>query len=362
MLEDANGAAPVADAASTAAPISEAPAESAAPSIRDTMAAVLKKYPVQGDDGRFESRFPRDEPATDAAPDKAAPAAVETSDQPETLQAETAPAPSIEPPASWSADVKAKWAALPPDVQAYIAKREGEAHQAITQAGAKLKGYEGLDAVIGPRRDALRASWGDEGAAIKQLFDLSDFATRDPAGFVQWFASQNRVDLSRLTTAPANAALADPQVAALQHEIQTIKSNLTQQQMAQMDADIRRFADAKGDDGAPLRPHFDEVKAEMGRLIQAGIAATLEDAYAKAIRTNDAVWAKVQAEEAAKRAKAEADKQAKAREEAARAAKEAQRSASVNVRATGGVSGSPARAQTMRETMEAVARRAYGAA
>jgi hypothetical protein len=364
MTEDiANGAAPVADAASTAAPITEAPAaEAPAPSMRDTMANVLKKYPTQGEDGRFESRFPRDEPATDAAPSEAAPAATETTDQPVTSSAETAPAQSIEPPASWSAEVKAKWSALPPDVQSYIAQRESEAHKAITSTGERLKGYEALDAVIGPRRDALRATWGNEGAAIKQLFDLSDFATRDPAGFVHWFAQQNRVDLSRLNPGPADTAPADPQVAALQHELSAIKSTLTQQQQAALDADIRRFADAKASDGTPMRPHFAEVRTEMGRLISAGIAETLEDAYAKAIRTNDAVWAKVQAAEAAQRAKAAEAEEAKRREAQAKAAAEAKRAASVNIRAVGSVSGAPARGATMRETMEAVAKARMGAA
>lgn len=124
-----------------------------------------------------------------------------------------------------------------------------------------------------------------------------------------------------------------------------------------MDADIRSFAEAKGPDGNPLRPHFNDVRQEMGRLISAGLAADLDSAYQKAIRTNDAVWAKVQGDESAKRAKAEAERVAKEREAASKAAREAQRAGNVNVRASGAVSGSPTRPATMRETMEAVAKR-----
>lgn len=361
MLDDANGAAPVADAASDAAPVSEAPA----PSMRDTMTAVADRLmPPRGDGGRFATK----DNTAEAAPSEAAPAEQETTDQPETTGAETAPAepaaPSIEPPQSWSAEVKAKWAALPPDVQTYIARRESEAHQAITQAGAKAKAYEALDQIIAPRRQALAANYGSETAALQQLFQLSDFASNDPAGFVHWFAQQHRVDLSRLTSAPSDPARpVDPQVATLERELRAVQSTISQQQMAQTEAEIRRFAEAAAPDGTPLRPHFEAVKVEMGRLINAGIAETLEDAYAKAIRTNDAVWAKVQADEAATRAKAEAEKAAKEREERAKAAKAAQKAASVNVRATGAVSGSPAGAATMRETMEAIARKyATGAA
>lgn len=360
--EVANGSAPVAEAASTpapetttAAPASEAPA----PSMRDTMAEVFRKHNPEREvgTGRYAARD--GETAADAAPE-GAPAATEITDQPEAPAVETAP-PSIDPPASWSADAKAKWAALPPDVREYIAQRESEAHKAITQTGERLKGFEALDAVIGPRREALKATWGNEGAAIQQLFQLSDFATSDPAGFVHWFAQQNRVDLSRLASATA-AAPADPQVAALHQKVATLETTLTQQQMQAMENDIRNFAEAKSADGNPLRPHFNEVRVEMGRLMQAQLATTLDDAYAKAVRTNDAVWAKVQAEEAASRAKAAAEAEAKRIAAQAKAAAEAKKSASVNVRAVGAVSGSPVTPQTMRQTMEAVFRQRQSAA
>lgn len=356
MLDDeANGAA-LADAASDAAPVSEAPETTPL----DTMSEIAAKYyPARDGSGRFAAR---EEPAADAAPDEAAPAATETTDQPEQPAAETAPpAPSIEPPAAWSADAKAKWAAVPPDVQQIIAAREAEAHKAITQTGERLKGYEALEQVIGPRRDALRASWGNEGAAIQQLFQLSDFATRDPSGFVHWFAQQNNVDLSRLTSATA-AAPADPQVAALRHELSTVRSTIEQQQAAQMESSITAFATAKDGAGNPLRPHFEAVRADMGKLMQAGIATTLEDAYARAIRINEAVWSQVQADEAAARAKAAQAEETKRREAQAKAAAEAKRAASVNVRAVGAVSGSPVTPATPRETMEAVARKYFGSA
>lgn len=361
MSDDiANGAAPVADAVSDAAHVSESTAPTGG--FREGMEAIAAKYYPEREvgTGRFASR--NTDTTDEAAPAEAAPSVTETTDQPEQSVAETAPAPSIEPPAAWSAEVKAKWATLPPDVQTYIAQRESEAHKAITQAGARLKDYEGLDAVLGPRREALKASWGNEGTALQQLFQLSDFATSNPSGFVQWFAQQNGVDLSRLTSASAVQANADPQVAALQHELSTIKSSITQQQMTQLDNDIRTFATAKDDAGNPLRPHFEEVRADMARLLSAEIATSLEDAYNRAIRLNDAVWSKVQAGEAAQRAKAAEAEEAKRREAQAKAAAEAKKAASINVRAVGAVSGSPVRSGSMRETMEAVARKYAGAA
>jgi len=349
MIEDvANGAAPDAEAASTPAPETAAAPASDAPalSFRDTMAEI----------------FHRDNPAREVGNGRFAARDTEITDQPEPATAETAPpAPSIEPPPAWSADAKAKWSTVPPDVQQVIAAREAEAHKAITQTGERMKGYEALDAVIGPRRDALKATWGNEGAALQQLFQLSDFASSDPVGFVHWFAQQNRVDLSQLTAATA-AAPADPQVAALQHELSSIKSTISQQQMQAMENDIRAFADAKDAAGNSMRPHFDDIRVEMGQLIQAGLATTLAEAYAKASRTNDAVWTKVQAGEAVSRANAASAAEAKRIAAQGKAAAEAKRSGSVNVRAVGAVSGSPVKQQTRRQTMEAVYRTMQGAA
>jgi hypothetical protein len=86
--------------------------------------------------------------------------------------------------------------------------------------------------------------------------------------------------------------------------------------------------------------------------MRGGFATTLEDAYAKAVRLNDGVWAQTQAEQVARQAE-----QAKA---AAAKAAEAKRASAVNIRPVGAVSGSPARALSMRDTMAAVAAKYTG--
>lgn len=339
----ADAAAPVAD--TSAAPAPPAPSEApAGGTMRDTMAAVLAKYaPARDGSGRFTMKDGAEAPT-------------EITDQPATVAAETVPeAPSIEPPQSWSAEARAKWDALPPDLRTYIAQREGEAHKAITSAGERAKQFEALDSVLAPRRQALAQTYGSEAAAIQQLLQLSDYAAQDPAGFVQWFAQSRGINLPGVQQQPGNAP--DP-VAPLYQEIQGLKQTIAQREAAETEAQIRTFAEAKGPDGQPLRPHFDDVRADMGRMINAGLAKGLDDAYAKAIRANDAVWAKVQAAEAATKAKAEAEAAAKRQAEAAKAAAEAKRAAGGNVRSTGAVTGSPGKAATMRETMEAAYRQA----
>ncbi len=345
----AGAPAPVSEGAS-APPAAEAPA----PTIRETMERAARAIPDRADDGKFASRDP--EAKAEAAPEtEAAPAEPETPDQPETKASETAEEPSIDPPESWSADVKAKWAALPRDLQDFIRKREGEVHRAITQAGERIKSFQAVEQVLAPRRQALAAQFGSEANAVNQLFAISDFAGRDPAGFVQWFAGQHGVDLTALSNAPAGEPSPqrdDPRVNALLQEVTGLKGHLLGQERERTAAAITSFAESKDEKGAPRYPHFEEVREEMSRLIAGRIVGepdepfhtTLEKAYAKAIRTNDAVWAKVQAQR-------EAEREAKRKAEAVKAAADAKRAASANVRTTASVSGSPAKGETWQETL-----------
>lgn len=317
-----------------------------APSIRDTLASVLAKYPDRGSDGRFEPRFPRE----GGAADEAAPVET-TTDQPE-AKAEAEPAaPVIEPPASWSADQKAKWSSLPPDVQQYVAQRESEAHKAISEKGSRAAMFDAVEAAIGEHKTALVSEYGSVDRAVNTLVNVAMRAGQDPEGFVRWFAQQHRIDLARIAGQPGEPAQADP-LNHLSAKVDTLASRIEQQQReSALMQQIREFSSEKGADGKPLRPYFEDVRETMAGLMQSGLAANLDEAYQKAVRVNDAVIAKVRAEqEAAKRAEAE---------RAAKAAETARQAKAVNIRSSSQVNGSPARKMTPRETMEAVARRAF---
>lgn len=330
--------------------IEDAPAAPPAPasSIRDTMASVLAKYPDRDAAGRFESRAIAPE-----AEDAPAPAPQDIPDQPETPPAEPAP-PAIEPPASWSAEQRAKWAALPPDVQAYVAQRESEAHKAISEKGQRAAMYDAVEAAIGDHKTALIAEYGSVDRAVNTLVNIAMQAGQRPADFIRWFAGQHRIDLSQLAQPGGqSAAPVDPQIHSLTQTVETLSSHVQQQQEAALRQQINAFAEAKDASGKPLRPYFEDVRAEMVDLLTKGVATSLDDAYAKAVRLSDAVAAKIEAER-------EAARQAEAQARAAKAAEEARRAKAVNIRPMGAVAGSPVRGQTMRETMAAVARQMMG--
>jgi hypothetical protein len=337
------------DVLDTPAVLEDAPAHvEPSGSMRDTMASVLAKYPDRDGSGRFESR------AIDTtAEDAPAPAAPEITDQPETTTAEPA-TPAIEPPSSWSAEKKAIWSLLPPDAQSYVAQRESEAHKAISEKGQRAAMYDAVEQAIGEHKTALISEYGSVDRAVNTLVNVAMQAGQRPAEFIRWFAQQHRVDLSQLAGPVPNGGVpADPQINHLSQTVQQLQTHVQQQREAALAAQITAFAEAKDAAGKPLRPYFEDVRGEMAGLMQAGVATSLEDAYTKATRANDAVWSKMQAEQAAAR-------QAEATAKAAKTQAEAAKAKALNVRPIGAVSGSPARGATMRDTMAAVAQRMMG--
>jgi hypothetical protein len=90
-------------------------------------------------------------------------------------------------------------------------------------------------------------------------------------------------DLSTVSPgAPQSSSHVDPEVAALRAEVARLNgtvgqvtSTFEQQQTAARRAELDAFAQGK--------PHFEKVRVTMGRLMQAGVANGLDDAYQKAV-------------------------------------------------------------------------------
>ena len=135
----------------------------------------------------------------------------------------------------------------------------------------------------------------------------------------------------------------DSTVSALQQQVQQLQQYLTQQQMMgrqqedeSLHSDIARFA------ADPSHSHFDAVREHMAALLNAGLANSLEDAYAQAVYANPTTRAQVAQQQAQRE-----------REEAAKAAKAAREAASVNVRSRSSVVPvEPAAGQTMDDTIK----------
>lgn len=182
--------------------------------------------------------------------------------------------------------------------------------------------FKAMDDLIAPRRETWAMHGLSETQAINQLLTISDYADRDPAAFIQWFAQQRGVDLKSFDPGPEETD--DPTLAPVLAEVRELKTRLTQQDQQaeiqsqhQIAAQIEAFRTEKVD-GQPKYPHFETVRPDMAALIAQGRAASMEEAYDRA------VWAhpETRAQKLAEQDKAkEAERLAKAKQAANKAAK-----------------------------------------
>lgn len=182
---------------------------------------------------------------------------------------------------------------------------------------------DAIEQVLAPRREALAMQGLDDAQAVRQLFALSDYADRDPQGFVQWFAQQRGLDMTSLVPQQPTEEVdefADPDVVTLRNELRQIKEHIASQSNAQAQAQaqaaqaqVQAFAGEKDAQGNLLRPHFDAVKAQVAALLRSGVDS-LDSAYEQACWSNPRVRSELMKVEEAKRlaaAKAAAEKAAK---------------------------------------------------
>ena len=371
MTEESPASAPAAEPVTPEAPA--APATETR--LEDVLSAQMRetydrieardRMPEKGEDGKFVSKNP-----PDAAPDKATPAE-QITDQPAKAEGETAK-PSIAPPHSWSDAEKAWFVELPPEKQAYIAKRESESHQQITRQGEQLKQFEPFARVLEPHRERIHRLGVEPTEYVGRLLHaeslLQNPQTRLQA--LQTIARDYGIDLAQLAGQPAGQqaqSAADPALAAALQKINHLETWATQKEEAERRAALARAEAADRDAQAraaaflsdPKYPYAKELEADMTSLILAdralGRELSLEDAYKKATRFNESVWSKIEAEKAEKARK-------EAEEAAAKKAAEVKRKAPTIVKPRGSGATAPSSNATWEERMREVYDRTQGAA
>lgn len=320
--------------------------------------AELHNEPSRDDRGRFAGKQ-EDTPAVEEAPAEEMP--VQGTEE-AAVEAET----PIAPPSSWTAEAKTIFAALPPETQKYLAQRESERESFLnqkSQEAAQLKQrYEPLESILTPRRSQWQAEGMTESQALQQLLTLSDFASNDPKGFIEWFSQQRGVNMS----APQSDQQGNPPeltqyIAPIVQKVQAIENQLQATQEREAIAEVEAFK--------ATAPHFEDVKQEMLVLIPAlkqmnpGMTkqALLKQAYDKAIWANDTVRERILTEQQlAKDAKQQAA-EAKKLEEQKQAAAKARKAAGTQLSGNS-IAATAAKAVSEAELMESVWDKLHGAA
>lgn len=181
--------------------------------------------------------------------------------------------PDIAPPLNWKGAGKVDWKRLPKAIQQEITQD----YTRSTETSAKL---QKLETVIGGERgQQLSATYGSVEQGLQNLFAISDMATKNPQGFLLWFAQQRGVDLAQMVGqasqqqggqpqgSHAPAQQADPiaqRLSQLETMIQGFAQQTQQASQAPVLSEIDRFA------SDPAHPYWNDVQDDIKALLQGG--------------------------------------------------------------------------------------------
>lgn len=267
------------------------------PSLREALAASYDAHVGAGDAGQSTPAAPAADTSSSTGQEAAqsqpeAAAAPSGSDRQRDASGRFAPAsgqPGTATTAATDANAPdgydaAVWAMLSPEARAQTAAWAGKQRETVAERETRLKAYEPIDRVMTQqRRDALAMQYGSVDHALEQLFHLSDFAARDPNGFVRQFAAQRGVNLAQLME-QAQGGQGGGQPQQQQYSPQQAIAAMVQQEIDRRDVD-RLYTEFAGQ--ADLEHRNDpQVRTTMAALLAANQAKDYRQAYDMAVRAH----------------------------------------------------------------------------
>jgi hypothetical protein len=234
------------------------------------------------------------------------------------------PPKTYEVPKSWKREMHDHWGKIDPNAQSYIIEREKQL----------LDGFQSFRPVqdaLNPHLDFLRQLNITPHHAVDALLRAHRRLTEGTIEQRRTAYQELGKNLQLLEQAAASqdpAQPIDPNVQVLQQKLSTIEQGLEAERNARIEAirqENMKLVNAFAAD-TKAHPYFEEVAEDMQLFIRQGLS--LQEAYDKAVRVNDAVFQKEQA-------RVLTEHEAKLKENARLAALPKKKAASVNLSSNG---------------------------
>ena len=253
--------------------------------------------------------------------EKAEAAKAEAKDDKAALRQDDAPRGEHNPFNAWKKEAQVELAKLPAHLQAMIKERDALFNKTDEDYKSKIeRHYKGdvqfartMNRALAPHNDYIKEMGVTPDVAVSTLLHTErTLRTGSPevkTAMLQQLAHAYGIDLKTAVQQPF-----DPRLNTLQQQNHWLNSRIEDQKATLQDAEDRQIQSVF-QRFAQTHEHFDAVKGTIASLLEKGLAKNLDDAYNKAIRLDDGVYGKLQAQqlEALKRAQQQqADQAAKA--------------------------------------------------
>lgn len=197
-------------------------------------------------------------------------------------------------PKSWAKEQQEVWDEMTPRAQAQYELREKQMLDGLEQYKGDSGFGKQMREVMTPYKAMLQSQGVDEPKAVQYLLNahyrLSNSNPTEKASYFSSLAKSYGIDLTTLQPA-SDAPQIDPAVKALQDQVNTLQSSMTQKEQAAMnEAKSKVAGEVEAFASDPKNQYFDECADDIAALIQAG--NTLQDAYEKAVYANPVTRAK----------------------------------------------------------------------
>ena len=210
-----------------------------------------------------------------------------------TVQEEApAPEPAEEPvwkrpPLSWKKDYHEVWQKADPRLQEYAFQREEQMRRGVEPLLQAKQFADSMQEVISPYMTTLNGLGMKPEQAISALLKADHtLRTSDPQTRLNYFmqlAGEYGINLQGMPQGQQQAV--DPTIFALKNELANVRGEVTTWKQQQEAAEQAVLAN-EIEGFAQKAEYFEEARPEMIKLLQSGVAETLEDAYDRAIYGN----------------------------------------------------------------------------
>lgn len=204
-------------------------------------------------------------------------------------------APKHNPFSAWKKEAQEKLSGLPPDVQEMIVERESQFHRGIEQYKEEAYFARNIKKAIAPHAEYLQQLGLTPDVAMSHLVASErKLRTGTPEQKAEMFHQMARdygVDLGEIAQTPF-----DPEMFRLKQQMERMQNQLQAPPDSTQSAEDDQVL-SEIDAFAQKHEHFEQVREDMVLLLQGGKANGLDDAYAKAIRLNDGLFEKTQAQQ-----------------------------------------------------------------